>query len=38
VTWDGADAQGARLPGGVYFARLESGRSVASRKLVLLAR
>jgi subtilisin family serine protease len=38
VSWDGAGAQGARLPGGVYFARLESGRSVASRKLVLLGR
>lgn len=34
--WSGRDAHGARLPRGVYFARLETSRSVQSRKTILL--
>ncbi len=36
VTWDGRDEAGRRLPGGVYFYRLESGNHSLTRKLVIL--
>jgi hypothetical protein len=31
--WDGRDADGARVPAGIYFLRLESGSGAASRPL-----
>jgi hypothetical protein len=34
--WDGADNSGRRLPGGVYFVRLEDGDRRLERKVVLL--
>ena len=34
--WDGRDADGAAMPSGVYFARLEFGGRVMSRKLGLV--
>ena len=36
--WDGRDAQGRRLGGGVYVIRLESPAGASERKLVLLGR
>ncbi|MCP4546377.1 MAG: hypothetical protein GY835_07920 [bacterium] len=36
LTWDGRDDRGHNLPSGLYFARLEAGGSVATRKLTLL--
>lgn len=36
VQWDGRDAQGMRLPAGVYFARLVSGSVHAQTRIVLL--
>ena len=35
AAWDGRDETGAPVAAGVYFARLEAGGEVASRKLVL---
>jgi len=35
VTWDGRDARGIRLPGGVYFVRLAFEGRVEAQKLVL---
>ena len=32
--WDGRDARGRRAPAGVYFAVLEAGGAVRSRRLV----
>jgi hypothetical protein len=37
VVWDGADATGRRLAGGVYFYRLETPERTFTRKAVLLA-
>jgi len=34
--WRATDARGMQLPSGVYFARIEAGGQLASRKLVLL--
>jgi flagellar hook assembly protein FlgD len=36
VTWNGEDAAGARVPGGVYFLRFEAGDRRETRKLVIL--
>ena len=36
VTWEGTDAAGRALPGGVYFARLTVGAETAVHKMVLL--
>jgi hypothetical protein len=34
VQWDGRDAQGRRVPAGVYFVRLECGSAVRTRRVV----
>ncbi|MDZ7308644.1 MAG: hypothetical protein ONB49_16510, partial [candidate division KSB1 bacterium] len=36
VTWDGRDQHGARVPGGIYFCRLQAGGSVQTRKLAVI--
>ena len=36
LTWNGKDGRGQAVGAGVYFLRLESGGSVASRKMVLV--
>jgi len=36
LTWDGTDATGGLLPGGVYFCRLEAGGERLSSRIVLL--
>lgn len=36
AAWDGLDDRGGNLPSGVYFARLQTGKIVLSRKMVLL--
>jgi hypothetical protein len=38
VVWDGRDDRGARVGGGVYFARLESGTKHSNRKMIFLGR
>ena len=35
--WNGLDASGHAAPGGIYFAKLEAGDLLATRKLVRLA-
>jgi hypothetical protein len=34
--WDGRDDRGSRVAGGTYFARLQAGGEVQTRKVVLL--
>jgi hypothetical protein len=34
VSWEGRDPQGATVPAGVYWARLESGGGSVARKIV----
>ncbi len=34
--WDGRDARGARLPGGVYLVRIEAGGARASHRVTLV--
>jgi endonuclease I len=36
VTWDGRDATGRPVASGVYFSRLETGKTAVERKMVLL--
>ena len=36
ATWDGSDVVGERAASGVYFLRLVAGRSIESKKIVLL--
>jgi hypothetical protein len=36
AAWDGLDDRGGNVPSGVYFARLQAGKTVLSRKMVLL--
>ncbi len=36
TTWDGLDDSGREVGSGVYFARMESGRFAATRKMVLI--
>lgn len=36
TTWEGRDNSGAEVSAGVYFIRLEAGRQVRTRKIVLL--
>ncbi len=36
LLWDGNDAGGRTLPSGVYFARLDTGAKVLTRKMTLL--
>jgi len=35
VVWDGTDARGFHVPSGVYFARVEAGADVKTRKMLL---
>jgi hypothetical protein len=36
VTWDGADDAGRAVPAGIYFARLEAGSAVATRRFAVV--
>lgn len=36
IVWDGRDAQGARLPAGVYFVHVRAGDQSDTRRIVLL--
>ena len=36
VVWDGLDARGLAVPGGVYFAELRSGTAAVRRTIILL--
>jgi hypothetical protein len=36
IPWDGRDARGVEVSSGVYFYRLRTGKSVMTRKMVLL--
>jgi hypothetical protein len=36
IVWDGTDGHGLRLPGGVYFFRLEQGGTTVTKKVILL--
>jgi sugar lactone lactonase YvrE len=36
IVWEGKDSSGVSLPTGVYFYRLSSGGSIATRKMVLM--
>lgn len=36
VVWDGRDDSGVRVSSGVYLARLESGKAVSTRKMLLM--
>jgi len=36
VAWRGLDAQGRSVSSGVYFYRLQSGKEILSRKMILL--
>jgi flagellar hook assembly protein FlgD len=36
VLWDGADARGARVPSGVYFARIVAAGAIRTVKVALV--
>lgn len=36
ITWDGSDKNGNLIPSGLYYYKLEVGKRVSSRKMVLL--
>jgi hypothetical protein len=36
IEWDGLNESGAEVPQGLYFARLQAGTSISSRKLILV--
>ena len=36
VSWDGTDAKGNPVSSGIYLCRLEAGKTVVSRKMVLM--
>jgi len=36
VSWDGLDARGNDVPGGLYFYRMTAGEFTETRKMVLL--
>ena len=36
LAWDGTSDRGARVPGGIYFIRLECGGRIAARRLAIL--
>ncbi|NMD12194.1 MAG: T9SS type A sorting domain-containing protein [Candidatus Cloacimonetes bacterium] len=36
LNWDGTDSNGAQLASGVYIYRLSTGKTSASRKMILL--
>ena len=36
VVWDGADAQGNAMPSGLYFVKVDDGRRVLTRKMMLV--
>lgn len=36
LAWDGTDANGRKMPAGVYFYRFQSGRTVETKQLVLV--
>ena len=36
VDWNGRDAQGERVPSGVYFYRMKAGEFVATKRLVIM--
>jgi flagellar hook assembly protein FlgD len=36
VTWDGLDAKGNPVPGGIYFYRMTAGDFVKTQKMLLL--
>jgi flagellar hook assembly protein FlgD len=38
TVWDGADEQGVRVPGGVYFARLRVDDALRSSRIVFIGR
>lgn len=37
VSWDGRDAKGRKVSNGIYFARLNSGKDISQKKLILIA-
>lgn len=36
LTWDGKDSRGKKLPAGLYFAKLSSGKQSATRKILIM--